>query len=55
MVFALSPQRGVALGMVTGGTGASTGFAFGQELLDLACHSESQSLDLTAQTAIAHA
>ena len=55
VVFATSPQRGVALGMVTGGTGASTGFAFGQEMLDLACHSENQSLDLSAKTAVAHA
>ena len=36
VVFATSPAPGVALGIVTGGTGASTGFAFAEELLALA-------------------
>ena len=36
VVFAASPAPGVALGIVTGGTGASTGFAFAEELLALA-------------------
>lgn len=36
VVFATSPEPGVALGIVTGGTGASTGFAFGEELFALA-------------------
>lgn len=33
VVFADMPEQGVVIGMVTGGTGASTGFAFGEELL----------------------
>ena len=36
VVFAACPAPGVALGIVTGGTGASTGFAFAEELLALA-------------------
>lgn len=36
VVFKSSPAPGVALGIVTGGTGASTGFAFAEELLALA-------------------
>lgn len=36
VVFAASPAPGVALGIVIGGTGASTGFAFAEELLALA-------------------
>lgn len=35
VVFTAQPAKGVALGIVTGGTGASTGFAFGEELLEL--------------------
>lgn len=38
-VFKTSPTPGIALGIVTGGTGASTGFAFAEELLDLALNS----------------
>lgn len=34
VVFSESPEKGVIIGMVTGGTGASTGFAFGEELLE---------------------
>lgn len=34
VVFAQSPEKGVVIGMVTGGTGASTGFAFAEELLE---------------------
>lgn len=40
-VFACCPAPGVALGIVTGGTGASTGFAFSEELLALALGEES--------------
>ena len=36
VVFKTSPSLGVAVGVVTGGTGASTSFAFARELLDLA-------------------
>lgn len=36
VVFKASPSKGVAIGVVTGGTGASTSFAFARELLDLA-------------------
>lgn len=36
VVFKARPAPRVALGMVTGGTGASTSFAFAEELLDLA-------------------
>ena len=39
VVFKMSPAKGVAIGVVTGGTGASTGFAFGQEILELAIRS----------------
>lgn len=36
VVFKTSPSAGVAVGIVTGGTGASTSFAFAEELLALA-------------------
>jgi D-hydroxyproline dehydrogenase subunit beta len=36
VVFKAQPSAGVALGVVTGGTGASTSFALARELLDLA-------------------
>jgi FAD dependent oxidoreductase TIGR03364 len=36
VVFKTSPSLGVVVGVVTGGTGASTSFAFARELLDLA-------------------
>ncbi len=36
VVFKATPSAGVALGVVTGGTGASTSFAFARELLELA-------------------
>lgn len=36
VVFKATPSTGVAIGVVTGGTGASTSFAFARELLDLA-------------------
>jgi FAD dependent oxidoreductase TIGR03364 len=36
VVFKAKPSSGVAIGVVTGGTGASTSFAFARELLDLA-------------------
>jgi FAD dependent oxidoreductase TIGR03364 len=36
VVYKVQPSLGVALGVVTGGTGASTSFAFARELLDLA-------------------
>jgi hypothetical protein len=36
VVFKTSPSKGVALGIVTGGTGASTSYAFAEELLALA-------------------
>jgi hypothetical protein len=36
VVFKSQPSQGVAIGVVTGGTGASTSFAFARELLDLA-------------------
>lgn len=39
VVFADSPEKGVAVGIVTGGTGASTGFAFAEELLAMALQS----------------
>lgn len=35
VVFKTSPEKGVVIGSVTGGTGASTGFAFGEELINL--------------------
>lgn len=34
VVFSASPEPHVMVGMVTGGTGASTGFAFGEELIE---------------------
>jgi FAD dependent oxidoreductase TIGR03364 len=34
VVHQISPMPGVAVGIVTGGTGASTAFAFGRELVD---------------------
>lgn len=40
VVFKTSPEKGVAIGSVTGGTGASTGFAFGEELIDLVLESK---------------
>ncbi len=39
VVFKTSPSKGVALGIVTGGTGASTSYAFAKELLELALDS----------------
>lgn len=36
VVYKAQPSLGVALGVITGGTGASTSFAFARELLDLA-------------------
>lgn len=36
VVFKTQPAKGVAVGIVTGGTGASTSFAFAEELLALA-------------------
>jgi D-hydroxyproline dehydrogenase subunit beta len=36
VVFKAKPSARSALGVVTGGTGASTSFAFARELLDLA-------------------
>lgn len=36
VVFKASPSKRVALGLVTGGTGASTSFAFAEELLEIA-------------------
>lgn len=36
VVYKAQPSLGVAVGVVTGGTGASTSFAFARELLDLA-------------------
>lgn len=36
VVFKSQPSKGVAIGVVTGGTGASTSFALPRELLDLA-------------------
>lgn len=35
VVFKASPEPGVVIGSVTGGTGASTGFAFGEELIEM--------------------
>ena len=40
VVFTASPEKGVVIGSVTGGTGASTGFAFGEELIDLVLESK---------------
>lgn len=39
VVFKNSPEPGVVIGSVTGGTGASTGFAFGEELIEMALES----------------
>lgn len=36
VVFKTAPAKGVVVGIVTGGTGASTSFAFADELLDMA-------------------
>ncbi len=36
VIFKANPDKGVSLGVVTGGTGASTSFAFAQELVDMA-------------------
>jgi FAD dependent oxidoreductase TIGR03364 len=36
VVFITSPSKGVVVGIVTGGTGASTSFAFADELVDMA-------------------
>lgn len=40
VVFKATPEKGVVIGSVTGGTGASTGFAFGEELIDLVLESK---------------
>lgn len=40
VVFKSSPEKGVVVGSVTGGTGASTGFAFGEELINLVLESK---------------
>ena len=40
VVFTATPEKGVVVGSVTGGTGASTGFAFGEELIDLVLESK---------------
>jgi len=40
VVFKASPEKGVVVGSVTSGTGASTGFAFGEELIDLVLESK---------------
>lgn len=40
VVFKATPEKGVVVGSVTGGTGASTGFAFGEELIDLVLESK---------------
>lgn len=40
VVFTASPEKGVVIGSVTGGTGASTGFAFGEELIHLVLESK---------------
>lgn len=40
VVFKTSPEKGAVIGSVTGGTGASTGFAFGEELIDLVLESK---------------
>ena len=39
VVYKTIAAPGVVVGIVTGGTGASTSFAFGQELVDMALHS----------------
>ena len=40
VVFKASPESGVAIGTITSGTGASTGFAFGEELINLVLESK---------------
>ncbi|PNK61435.1 TIGR03364 family FAD-dependent oxidoreductase [Psychrobacter sp. FDAARGOS_221] len=40
VVFKASPEAGVVVGSVTGGTGASTGFAFGEELIEMVLESK---------------
>lgn len=40
VVFKASPEKGVVVGSVTSGTGASTGFAFGEELIHLVLESK---------------
>ena len=40
VVFKASPEKGVVVGAVTSGTGASTGFAFGEELIELVLESK---------------
>lgn len=40
VVFKASPEKGVVVGSITGGTGASTGFAFGEELINLVLESK---------------
>lgn len=40
VVFKASPEKGVVVGSITSGTGASTGFAFGEELINLVLESK---------------
>ncbi|MGO2364421.1 MAG: TIGR03364 family FAD-dependent oxidoreductase [Psychrobacter sp.] len=40
VVFKASPEAGIAIGTITSGTGASTGFAFGEELINLVLESK---------------
>lgn len=40
VVFKASPEKGVVVGSITSGTGASTGFAFGEELVNLVLESK---------------
>ena len=40
VVFKALPEAGVAIGTITSGTGASTGFAFGEELINLVLESK---------------
>lgn len=40
VVFKVSPEPGVVIGSITSGTGASTGFAFGEELINLVLESK---------------
>ena len=40
VVFKASPEKGVVVGSVTSGTGASTGFAFGEELIHFVLESK---------------
>ncbi|MPV86001.1 TIGR03364 family FAD-dependent oxidoreductase [Ostreibacterium oceani] len=44
VVLKYSPTNGVAVGVVTSGTGASTGFALGEELLTLALNSNRKTI-----------